>query len=385
MIKKVLTILLIFSNLIAFSQVGINTTSPSPASVLDVESSSDNVNYGGFLPPRVSLSERNSISVTAADDGLMVFLIEGTTRCVQIYDGVEAAWENVYCMPLNAAPVANLLQINGDLEVGVSLSAVFTYTDAENDPAGTHTYIWYRADDASGTNQTQVQTGTSSSYTLQAGDLNSYIAFKVTPIATQGTLTGTPVLSSFYGPILNPSSGGIFISEIADPDNNTGARFIEVTNGSANPIDVSNWEVLLFFNDNTASGGSYTFPFSTSITGGDSYVIARNATNFQTAYGFAPDDVGFNINSNGDDNFELRDDNGDLIDIYGVVGVDQSGSCGEFEDGRALRESSIIQGNTSWDESEWIVRADSTIGGCTDHSNTVQNAPADFSPGTHPN
>ena len=98
--KRFLTYLFIFSSLIAFSQVGINTTNPSPASVLDVESSSDNVNYGGFLPPRVSLTQRNSIPVTAADDGLMVFLQEGTTRCLQLYDGVNDQWEDVYCMPI---------------------------------------------------------------------------------------------------------------------------------------------------------------------------------------------------------------------------------------------------------------------------------------------
>ena len=383
--KKFLAFLFIFSSIYVFSQVGINTTSPSPASVLDIESSSDNINYGGFLPPRVSLVQRNLIPVTASDDGLLVYLIEGTTRCIQIYDGVDAAWEDIYCMPLNAAPVASLLQISGIFQVGEILTASFTYSDAENDPEGTHTYTWYRADDASGTNQTQIQTGNSSTYTILPADLNSYIAFEVTPLATQGTLTGLPVLSSYSGPVLSPSAGGIFISEIADPDNNAGARFIELTNGSANPIDVSNWEVLLFYNTNTTSGGNFTFPFSTTISGGDSFIIAQNSTNFQSAFSFAPDDVGFNINSNGDDNFELRDNNGILIDIYGSVGTDQTGTCAEFEDGRTLRESSIIEGNTTWDESEWIVRADSTIGGCTDHSNTVQNAPADFSPGTHPN
>lgn len=383
--NKFLAIFFIFLSLSAFSQVGINTYDPSPASVLDIESTSDNINYGGFLPPRVSLAQRNIISVTASDDGLLVFLIEGNKRCIQIYDGVEAAWEDVYCMPINAAPVANLLQVSGDLEVGVTLIANFTYTDAENDPAGTHFYTWYRADDASGTNQTQIQMGSSNSYTLLVADVNSHIAFEVTPIATQGTFTGLPVLSSYNGPILTPSSGGIFISEIADPNNTTGARFVEITNGSANPIDISNWEILLYYNTSATSGGNYLFPLSTTIAGGASYIVARNSTNFQTTFGFAPDTAGFNINSNGDDNFELRDDNGVLIDIYGSVGTDQSGSCAEFEDGRALRINAVIEGNTVWDESEWIVRADSTVGGCTDHANSPLDAPAGFSPGTHPN
>ena len=81
-----------------FSQVGINTTSPSSASVLDVESSSDGTNFGGFLPPRVDASGRANIAskATLADDGLLIFFED--TRCLQTWNGVESTWENVYCM-----------------------------------------------------------------------------------------------------------------------------------------------------------------------------------------------------------------------------------------------------------------------------------------------
>ncbi len=89
-------------------QVGINTSNPSPAAVLDVNSSNDGINFGGFLPPKVSLTQRNNIPVGTNDDGLMVFLSEGTNRCLQIYDAIESAWSNVYCMPVND-PVYTLL------------------------------------------------------------------------------------------------------------------------------------------------------------------------------------------------------------------------------------------------------------------------------------
>ncbi|MDC8004196.1 hypothetical protein POV27_09050 [Aureisphaera galaxeae] len=85
------------------AQVGVNTTTPSNASVLEVSATDDNVNYGGFMPPRVSQTERDAIPVTAADDGLLVFLQEGSTRCVQIYNGVDGQWEDVFCMPIVAA------------------------------------------------------------------------------------------------------------------------------------------------------------------------------------------------------------------------------------------------------------------------------------------
>ncbi len=77
-----------------FSQVGINTTTPSAAAVLEVSSSSDNVNFGGFMPPRVSPSERDDIPVTPADEGLMVYVINPPNSQLQIWDG--SAWRTLY-------------------------------------------------------------------------------------------------------------------------------------------------------------------------------------------------------------------------------------------------------------------------------------------------
>ena len=39
-------------------------------------------------------------------------------------------------------------------------------------------------------------------------------------------------------------------------------------------------------------------------------------------------------NSNGDDNIALVDPFGNLIDLFGVIGEDGSGTSHEFEDGR---------------------------------------------------
>ena len=368
-----------------FGQVGINTSNPSPASVLDVESTDGVSTPGGFLPPRVSLANRGMIPVTAADDGMLIYLINGDERCVQIYDGVDSTWENVYCMPVNAAPVASLLNLSGNLYIGETLTAGFTYSDAESDPEGVHTYNWYRADDAIGTNETLIQFGNSNSYTLVLVDLGSYISFDVTPRATTGTLIGAAVQSAYFGDVTNVPTGGLFISEIADPNNDPTARFVEVTNGSSSALDVSSWEVRVYFNTTPTPGATFTFPALTSIAAGDSFVIAANGISFNTVYGILPDGTNGSFNSNGDDNFEIRDDTGVLIDVYGDPGNDQTGTCAEFEDGRTLRISTISNGNTTFDESEWIIRADSTIGGCTNHANDPQDAPADFSPGTHPN
>ena len=201
-----------------------------------------------------------------------------------------------------------------------------------------------------------------------------------------GTLTGTFISDSGC---TESTSGGLFISEIADPNNFNGsgqlnARYIEVTNGSNVHLDISDYEIQLFSNANTTAGSTFNIPDNTVLTPGQVYVIATNDEDFNTIYTPVVADIQFgSFNSNGDDTFVIVDAAGSMIDVYGTIGVDQTGTCAEFEDGRAVRIASVNEGSTTFDESQWIIRADSTISGCTDHANEPQNAPDDFNPGTH--
>ncbi len=96
-------IILVYSLLVVqaftYSQVGINTTQPSPASVLDVKSSKNGIDFGGFMPPRVSsLSERATINPTITDIGLLIFLSDAVNNnfCLQIWNGTT--WEDISCI-----------------------------------------------------------------------------------------------------------------------------------------------------------------------------------------------------------------------------------------------------------------------------------------------
>lgn len=112
--------LLFLTHQFLFSQVGINTTNPSPASVLDVNSSSDGVNFGGFMPPVVtSLSERNSINPSLSDIGLIIFLRDAlnSNYCLQMWNG--STWEDVYCI---TAPLISYIAVQD-----FDLSQTWTY------------------------------------------------------------------------------------------------------------------------------------------------------------------------------------------------------------------------------------------------------------------
>lgn len=86
---------------ISYCQVGIGTTSPSPAAMLEVSSSSDaGVTYRGFMPPRVpDITARDAINPTTLDVGLQVFTL--SIGALQIWNGT--AWENIHVV--NSLPV----------------------------------------------------------------------------------------------------------------------------------------------------------------------------------------------------------------------------------------------------------------------------------------
>lgn len=176
------------------------------------------------------------------------------------------------------------------------------------------------------------------------------------------------------------TSTRIFISELADPDNNAAARFVELYNAATEPIRLNGWQLHRYTNDNTEIGS--TIDLSGHTIGAEStLVISPNATEFDMVYGF-PADLGVGANtpadSNGDDNLQLVDPFGTVIDAFGIVGEDGSGTNHEFEDGRAVRNREVVRGNSTYTFTEWTIYNDT---GGQETINQPQIAPDDFKPG----
>jgi hypothetical protein len=171
----------------------------------------------------------------------------------------------------------------------------------------------------------------------------------------------------------------VIITEIADPDNDSSARFIELYNVSNAGVDLTGWSVKRWSNGNTNPTESSAVDLTSigTLAPGAFVVIANNGTNFQTVYGFAADidaGTGGPADSNGDDQMAIFDNSDTVIDIFGVPEEDGTGTCHEFEDGRAERKASVSASNATWDESEWNVWADSAVGGCTSHTQSALDA-----------
>jgi hypothetical protein len=175
------------------------------------------------------------------------------------------------------------------------------------------------------------------------------------------------------------TSNEIFISEIADPNNNADARFIELYNASDTALSLKGWTLNRYTNDNLEVGTIINLN-GQIIESKSTFVIATDSIVFNSVYGITANlegNTGSAADSNGDDNITLVDPFGTLIDIFGVIGEDGSGTNHEFEDGRALRKFSIIEANSIYTFSEWEIYNDT---GDSETTNLPQNAPADFSP-----
>ena len=102
--------------------------------------------------------------------------------------------------------------------------------------------------------------------------------------------------------------GGIVISELnyhAGSDLDTD-DFVELTNTSTTPVDISGWSF--------SAGVTGVFAAGTVIPGNGYFVVAKDATQFQATYGFAPDAVyGGNL-SNGGETVTLVNGASDTVD-----------------------------------------------------------------------
>ena len=107
--NNVIILLCFLTSTVLFSQVGIGTTTPSDASMLEVSSStSGNTPYKGFMPPRVTFTtDLTSIPAGINDAGLQVFVME--TGCLNIWNGVSWESGSVPCVSIVKGSVVQFL------------------------------------------------------------------------------------------------------------------------------------------------------------------------------------------------------------------------------------------------------------------------------------
>jgi len=153
----------------------------------------------------------------------------------------------------------------------------------------------------------------------------------------------------------------LIISEIADPNDIGNAKFVEIYNPASNTL-LADFDHYTWFISRQANGGSWAhIQLEGSVAPGESYIIANNATDFDGNYGMSADQYSTVISGNGDDSYLLMKDDhyenaGTLVDIYGEVNVNGSGTAWEYTNSKVTRRWDYTSGNTIWAAAEWSIR-----------------------------
>lgn len=162
----------------------------------------------------------------------------------------------------------------------------------------------------------------------------------------------------------------ILITEVADPQNDVNARFVELYNAGDKTFVFNGWKLHKYINGSKepSSGGVDLSGFT--LQPNEFFIIAN--TGFESVFGFAPNIVSSFVSGNGDDVYQLLDENDASHDIFGKIGEDGSGTIWDYIDGKAVRKRSINQPNANFDSNEWDVFSKA--------KETEQKAPEDFDP-----
>lgn len=360
--------------------------------LIDVNGNTIDVNYQWYRATDNSgtgetaiLNATNATYSLTNDDSGKYITVKTTVS------GVETTTDYVGVITGTITPPAAAVNITGTTpEPGEILTAdTSASTDVDGD-ALTFVYQWYKADDSSGTGETAITGEINETYTITTNNYGKYITVKV--IANDGIFDSTEVTANY---VFIPYSNRVFINELADPNNATRGRFVELYNDGNSPVDLLGWKIIRYTNENTTPSAEEHHLVGT-IAANSTFVIGKVSepstptADFESIYGFPPDQaadphsngstnvVVTPIDSNGDDQILLIAPNGTTMDIFGIIGDDGSDTAHEFEDGKAVRKSTVTHSNPVWTSSEWDVWNDTGAAGTT---NSPQNAPADFTPG----
>ena len=180
------------------------------------------------------------------------------------------------------------------------------------------------------------------------------------------------ILSTFF---VTSLFANVLITEIADPNNNANARYVELFNSGNSVVDLSTFELQRWTNGNADPSGFTSL--SGTLAPGAFFIACKSSSAFSEVYGMECDMTGGSpADSNGDDQIALFE-SGSMVDFFGVVGEDGTNTWHEFEDGRVERNADATSGcsDSTGCESLWTVDGDNGNG------DGAQDAPGGYDPG----
>ena len=161
-----------------------------------------------------------------------------------------------------------------------------------------------------------------------------------------------------------------------------------LTGGTPKVIEIyviNNIADLSLYGFGSANNGGGTdgqeLTFSGSASAGQFIYIASEQPNFNAYFGFNPDFVDASAGINGDDALELFF-NGTVIDTFGDINVDGTGTAWDHVDGWAYRNSGTGPDGTTFVIGSWSFSGIDAADGCTTNASCASVFPIGTYSGT---
>lgn len=165
----------------------------------------------------------------------------------------------------------------------------------------------------------------------------------------------------------------LLITGVIDGDLSGGLPKAVELYAMADIVDLSVYGFGSANNGEGSDGEEFTFP-AVAVTAGSFIYVASESPQFSTFFGFAPTYTSGTANINGDDAIELYG-NGTVVDTFGDIHVDGSGTSWEYADGWAYRVDGTIAGAATFTASDWIFSGINALDGASSNATSAMPFP----------
>jgi hypothetical protein len=166
-------------------------------------------------------------------------------------------------------------------------------------------------------------------------------------------------------PVPDPEPGTLLLSEVVDHAADSQVKFVEICNRAPEAVSLSGLTLQRYANGSTSPVEAILEPVV--LAPGESWVVvnALGAEDFTARYGRAPDQTSSVAMGNGDDAYALADATG-ILDQFGTIGVDGSGTSWDYTDSVATRDPAARFATAFFSSDAWAVEpgAEGTPGDC---------------------
>jgi len=183
----------------------------------------------------------------------------------------------------NSAPVAsNQRIIARDLALNEQIKATFTFTDVDGDSSKTPHIVWYRSNDAVGTNKVIISGVSDSVYTINPMDLGKWISAEMAPF--DGEFYGDTTETLLMGPVIpRPRFGERALLLDGSGD--------YVSLGSAINLASQSFTISFWARKNSNSSNGYVLGLSDSLANYQSMYLGYPGGSDVFRFGFYNDEL----------------------------------------------------------------------------------------------